>query len=71
MPALPGDPPRPCPLRLSIGALLLGALAPAERHRVLDHLDGCPSCRDELIALAPLPALLRRARPTGRPDPPR
>jgi anti-sigma factor RsiW len=65
MPAPPGDSPSPCPLRVSIGALLLGALAPAERHRVLDHLDACPSCREELIALAPLPALLRRARPRG------
>jgi hypothetical protein len=51
---------KPCPLTVWIGALLLGALAPAERRVFLAHLPGCPTCCAEIVELAPLPGLLRR-----------
>lgn len=48
------------PLRLSLGAYLLGALDPAERAAVETHLGGCAPCREELSGLAGLPGLLGR-----------
>jgi anti-sigma factor RsiW len=48
------------PIRLELGVYLLGAIEPAQRARVDQHLATCPSCRAELAGLAGLPALLRR-----------
>lgn len=47
-------------LRTDLGAYLIGSLAPAERSALDRHLAGCPECRAELAALAPLPGLLGR-----------
>ena len=47
-------------LRRALGAYALGALEPAERSEVEDHLEGCQACRDELASLAALPGLLAR-----------
>ncbi|QXJ23940.1 zf-HC2 domain-containing protein [Actinomadura graeca] len=47
-------------VRTSLGVYVLGAIQPGERSRVEAHLEGCPSCRDELAGLAALPALLGR-----------
>lgn len=59
---------------LDIGPYLLGALAPAEREAVRAHLDGCGRCRQELVELSAIPALLaaeERWRPSGQvPAPP-
>lgn len=44
--------------RPDIGAYVVGALEPAERARLEEHLAGCPQCRDELADLAGLPGLL-------------
>jgi hypothetical protein len=46
--------------RLSLGVYVLGAIDPAERALVDQHLAGCRDCRDELAGLAGLPALLAR-----------
>ncbi|MEV5570942.1 zf-HC2 domain-containing protein [Spirillospora sp. NPDC052269] len=50
-------------LRTALGVYVLGAIDPAERSRVDEHLASCPACRDELAALAGLPALLGRVDP--------
>ncbi|MFV2172069.1 zf-HC2 domain-containing protein [Actinomadura sp. LOL_016] len=47
-------------VRAALGVYVVGAIDPAERARVDAHLAGCPACRDELAALAGLPALLGR-----------
>lgn len=47
-------------LRQALGVYVLGAIEPAERAELDAHLTRCPSCRDELAALAGLPALLGR-----------
>jgi predicted anti-sigma-YlaC factor YlaD len=47
-------------VREDLGAYVLGALEPAERHTVEAHLDACGSCRDELSRLSGLPGLLDR-----------
>jgi predicted anti-sigma-YlaC factor YlaD len=47
-------------IRVELGAYLLGALEPADRARVVRHLEACAACRDELVDLAPLPGLLAR-----------
>jgi anti-sigma factor RsiW len=49
--------------RERLGALALGQLGPEERAATEAHLDGCPRCRAEAEALAPMAALLRRADP--------
>lgn len=49
-----------CPLTLSIGALLLGALDPIDRQDLQVHLDDCQECRSELVLLAQLPGFLHR-----------
>jgi anti-sigma factor RsiW len=47
-------------LRILLGVYVLGAIEPAERAAVDAHLSRCHRCRDELAALAGLPALLGR-----------
>lgn len=47
-------------LRISLGVYVLGAIEPAERALLDEHLRGCGRCRDELASLAGLPALLSR-----------
>jgi anti-sigma factor RsiW len=49
-----------CPVTTELGAYVLGALEPAERHHVEGHLADCPACAAELAELQPLPALLDR-----------
>jgi len=45
-------------VRSSLGVYVLGAIEPAERAMVDAHLGTCRRCRDELVLLAGLPALL-------------
>jgi predicted anti-sigma-YlaC factor YlaD len=47
-------------IRQSLGVYVLGAIDPAERAMVDEHLATCLDCREELAALAGLPALLRK-----------
>ncbi|GAA4609573.1 zf-HC2 domain-containing protein [Actinoallomurus liliacearum] len=47
-------------LRALLGVYVLGAIDPAERALVDEHLEQCRRCRDELVGLAGLPALLGR-----------
>jgi hypothetical protein len=47
-------------VRTALGVYVLGAIEPAGRSEVEAHLAACPACRDELAALAGLPALLGR-----------
>lgn len=47
-------------VRQELGVYVLGAIEPANRAMVDEHLRCCPRCREELAALAGLPALLRR-----------
>jgi putative zinc finger protein len=59
--------------RERIGALVLGQLPDDERFAAEAHLEGCPACRAEADALAPLASLLSRADPdrlTPAPMPP-
>ncbi len=49
-----------CPEQVAVGALVLGSLAPGERHRLQAHIDHCAVCANELADLADLPALLAR-----------
>ncbi|HYU14563.1 MAG TPA: zf-HC2 domain-containing protein [Candidatus Acidoferrum sp.] len=49
--------------RERIGALVLGQLDAAERAATEAHLEGCPACRAEAEALAPVAVLLSRADP--------
>ena len=46
-----------------LGVYVVGAIEPVERAAVDAHLSQCYECREELAALAPLPALLHRVRP--------
>lgn len=46
-----------------LGAYVLGALEPAERRRVEEHLAGCPTCAAELAEFEALPELLDRVDP--------
>jgi anti-sigma factor RsiW len=48
------------PYRAELGVYVLGAIGPAERAQVDEHLADCARCRDELAGLAGLPGLLRR-----------
>jgi len=43
-----------------LGVYVVGAIDPADRFVVDNHLAGCPDCREELAGLAGLPALLGR-----------
>ena len=47
-------------IRQLLGVYVVGAIDPAERTVVDEHLGQCPSCRDELAGLAGLPAMLSR-----------
>jgi anti-sigma-K factor RskA len=47
-------------LREALGAYVLGALDPAERRHLEQHLKDCRDCTDELARLSPLPGLLGR-----------
>jgi anti-sigma factor RsiW len=49
--------------RERIGALVLGQLSEEERFATEAHLDGCPACRAEADALAPMASLLGRIDP--------
>jgi predicted anti-sigma-YlaC factor YlaD len=49
--------------RVALGVYVLGAIDPAERTLVDNHLVTCRDCRDELAGLAGLPALLARVNP--------
>ncbi len=49
--------------RSELGVYVLGAIGPAERAWVDQHLADCVWCREELAALAGLPGLLRRVPP--------
>ncbi len=65
-------------IRQLLGVYVVGAIDPAERAVVDEHLGHCPSCRDELAGLAGLPAMLSRVpaadverlslAPTGLPE---
>ncbi|GLZ54782.1 zf-HC2 domain-containing protein [Actinomycetospora sp. NBRC 106378] len=62
-------------LRERLGAYVLDGLDAAERDEVDAHLAGCPACRAELAAIAPLAQPLRavdpdRVAPPGAPAPP-
>lgn len=46
--------------REALAAYVIGALDPAERRLVEQHLSDCPDCTDELRRLTPLPGLLGR-----------
>jgi hypothetical protein len=47
-------------IRQLLGVYVLGAIEPAERALVDEHLGECQPCRDELAGLAGLPAMLSR-----------
>lgn len=47
-------------IRQLLGVYVVGAIDPAERVYVDEHLGECPQCRDELAGLAGLPAMLSR-----------
>jgi predicted anti-sigma-YlaC factor YlaD len=47
-------------LRQLLGVYVVGAIDPAERSLVDEHLGSCSACRDELVGLAGLPAMLSR-----------
>jgi hypothetical protein len=47
-------------IRQALGVYVLGAIDPAERAQVDEHLSSCPECREELANLAGLPAMLRK-----------
>ena len=47
-------------VRPELGVYVLGVIAPADRAMVSRHLASCPRCREEVAALADLPALLRK-----------
>ena len=47
-------------IRRALGVYVLGAIDPAERAEVDEHLATCLECREELASLAGLPAMLRK-----------
>jgi predicted anti-sigma-YlaC factor YlaD len=47
-------------MRQLLGVYVVGAIEPAERALVDEHLGECAACRDELAGLAGLPAMLSR-----------
>ncbi|MDR0345753.1 MAG: zf-HC2 domain-containing protein [Nocardiopsaceae bacterium] len=51
-------------IRQALGVYVIGAIEPAERAQVDEHLAACPGCREELAGLAGLPAFLHRV-PVG------
>ena len=57
-------------VREELGGYVLGALDPAERASVAEHLDRCADCRAEYERVAGLPALLKHAEGLEIPEPP-
>jgi hypothetical protein len=64
-------------MRQLLGVYVVGAIDPADRSVVDEHLGSCQACRDDLAGLAGLPAMLSRvpapdveqlASATGLPD---
>jgi len=51
------------PYREWDAAYVLGALEPAERRELEEHLEGCPECRASVAELAGLPGMLRALTP--------
>jgi hypothetical protein len=51
-------------MRQLLGVYVVGAIDPAERALVDEHLAQCQSCRDELAGMAGLPAMLSRVPAT-------
>jgi hypothetical protein len=47
-------------IKQALGVYVLGAIDPAERAQVDEHLSSCQECREELASLAGLPAMLRK-----------
>jgi len=47
-------------IKQALGVYVLGAIEPAERALVDEHLPTCQECREELASLAGLPAMLRK-----------
>jgi hypothetical protein len=47
-------------MRILLGVYVVGAIDPAERALVDEHVSECAACRDELAGLAGLPAMLSR-----------
>ena len=47
-------------IKQALGVYVLGAIDPAERALVDEHLSSCQECREELASLAGLPAMLRK-----------
>jgi hypothetical protein len=47
-------------MRRALGVYVLGAIDPADRKAVDQHLARCPTCRDELTGLTALPAMLSK-----------
>ena len=47
-------------IKQALGVYVLGAIDPAERAMVDEHLSSCQECREELASLAGLPAMLRK-----------
>ena len=47
-------------IKQALGVYVLGAIDPAERALVDEHLPSCQECREELASLAGLPAMLRK-----------
>jgi Putative zinc-finger len=47
-------------IRQALGVYVLGAIDPAERAQVDEHLSSCQECREELASMAGLPAMLRK-----------
>ncbi len=57
-------------IRMTLGVYVVGAIDPAERVLVEQHVALCRECRAELAALAGIPALLSRVtleQAEGRP----
>ncbi len=54
-------------IRLSLGALVLSALDPADERRVREHLAGCPECAAEVAELERTARILALAGPDSYP----
>lgn len=56
-------------VRTALGALAVGALEPAEERRVREHLDSCPDCGREAVALTGTVGALALVDPPAQPSP--
>jgi anti-sigma factor RsiW len=52
-----------CPMNTELASYALGSLSSADRSAVHRHLADCRDCRDELVDVAGVLALLRRTQP--------